>query len=134
MKKLVLLVLCAMLTLTTLAQNKKNAPKTFVTLEVNDFEEQIYSPNVVLIDVRSHKEYAASHIDGAINVEWGNNFDYNFNKAKIKKGAKIAVYCHSGKRSHLAAERLAKRGYSVIELHKGILAWNEANKLLVHSW
>jgi len=35
----------------------------------------------------------------------------------------VAVYCRSGRRSKVAAARLSKAGYEVIELNNGILSW-----------
>lgn len=131
MKRILTIFACLTLALTSMAQDKT---KNFVSMEVEDFEEAIHHRNVTLIDVRSAKEYEADHIDGAINVEWGNNFAYNLQKAKIKKSQKLAIYCHSGRRSKAAARWLSERGYRVVELNTGIIGWKQANKLLVHSW
>ncbi|MBR3847625.1 MAG: rhodanese-like domain-containing protein, partial [Alistipes sp.] len=38
----------------------------------------------------------------------------------------VALYCRSGRRSKMAAERVAKAGYEVIELDGGVLSWKGA--------
>jgi DNA-binding MurR/RpiR family transcriptional regulator len=43
-------------------------------------------------------------------------------------GAKVAVYCRSGRRSMMAAEQMLEKGYVPVNLDGGILAWQEAAK------
>lgn len=40
--------------------------------------------------------------------------------------AAVADYCRSGRRSASAAQKLVKLGYEVINLDRGILAWQRA--------
>ncbi len=136
MKKLVLFFSLFAFVLLFAPQGKaqKQNPAGFVTVEVEDFEEQIHSPNVILVDVRTAKEFEEDHIEGAVNIEWGSNFNYYLSRAKLPKGAKLAVYCRSGRRSKEAAKVLVKKGFTVVELNTGINGWKQAAKPVVHSW
>ena len=98
------------------------------TMAVEDFSQRMTSKSVVLVDVRTPKEFAEGHLQGATNVTWGNEFEKQWNAAGIKKRFTVAVYCRSGRRSKAAAEFLVKQGYNVIELEGGIMAWQKAGK------
>ncbi len=81
--------------------------------------------------VRTPKEYAEGHLEGARNVTWGDDFEKQWKAADIKKRFTVAVYCRGGRRSKAAAEALAKMGYKVINLDGGIMAWRKAGKPVV---
>lgn len=98
------------------------------TMAVEEFSQRMTSKSVVLVDVRTPKEFAEGHLQGATNVTWGNEFEKQWNAAGIKKRFTVAVYCRSGRRSKAAAEFLIKQGYNVIELEGGIMAWQKAGK------
>lgn len=98
------------------------------TMAVEEFSQRMTSKSVVLVDVRTPKEFAEGHLQGATNVTWGNEFEKQWNAAGIKKRFTVAVYCRSGRRSKAAAEFLVKQGYNVIELEGGIMAWQKAGK------
>ena len=101
------------------------------TLPVEEFSQRMMSKSVVLVDVRTPKEYAEGHLQGATNIAWGDDFEKQWNAAGIKKRFTIAVYCRSGRRSSASASALVKMGYKVIELKGGIQAWEKAGKPVV---
>ena len=101
------------------------------TLAVEEFSQRMMSKSVVLVDVRTPKEYAEGHLEGATNVAWGDDFEKQWKAAGIKKRFTVAVYCRSGRRSKAAATALVKQGYKVIELEGGIMAWQKAGKPVV---
>ena len=101
------------------------------TLPVKKFAQRMMSKSVVLVDVRTPKEYAEGHLQGATNVTWGDDFEKQWNAAGIKKRFTVAVYCRSGRRSKAAAKELVKMGYNVIDLDGGIMAWQKAGKPVV---
>jgi rhodanese-related sulfurtransferase len=74
----------------------------------------------VVVDVRTPSEYAAGHIQGAINIDVeAATFDAEI--AKLDKNATYAVYCHSGRRSGLATDAMGKAGFThVYNLSGGI--------------
>lgn len=92
-------------------------------LDVEDFAQYIRKRDVQLLDVRTPEEYREMHISGAVNVDWlGSDF---ISKAEqiINRSFPVAVYCRSGRRSEDAGRELASKGYNVVNLEGGILAW-----------
>ena len=104
---------------------------TCETIPVDEFAARIMCKGVVLVDVRSPKEFAEGHLEGATNVAWGNDFEKQWMAAGIKKRFTVAVYCRGGRRSKAAAKELVKMGYKVIDLDGGIMAWQKAGKPVV---
>jgi len=79
--------------------------------------------NVILVDVRTPEEYAAGHIDEALNINW---FDTDFAKQMqaIEKDETVYVYCKKGGRSAKAAHLLDSLGYkNVVDLEGGYDAY-----------
>lgn len=94
----------------------------FNSVDADTFAKTIADDKVQLIDARTPQEYSQGHIPGAVNIDVNNaNFDTQI-KA-LDKRRPVAVYCRSGRRSKVAAERLAKLGMKVTELDGGILSW-----------
>ena len=94
--------------------------------DVNGFAAQIAAPDVVLLDVRTAKEFGEGHLQKAINIDVTQDGFVEKAKSMLPIDKTIAVYCRSGKRSALAAGGLAKEGYKVVNLKGGIKAWKEA--------
>jgi rhodanese-related sulfurtransferase len=66
-----------------------------------------------VIDVRTPAEYAAGHIAGARNIDVQGT-DFTSAISTLDKGAAYLVYCHSGRRSAMAAEQMAAAGFTDI--------------------
>ncbi len=97
----------------------------FKTVEVAQFKEAIKSADMKLVDVRTPAEFAQGHIEEALNIDVKDEaFMQNIQQA-LPEGSKVAVYCRSGRRSADAAAKLQEKGYDVINLDGGIIAWNE---------
>lgn len=65
----------------------------------------------VVIDVRTPEEYAAGHIDGALNIPF-DQIDKGIQSVKgLNKDQPILLYCRTGNRSGIAKETLEKQGY-----------------------
>jgi len=96
-----------------------------------DFLAQAAQPGVVVVDVRTAGEYAAGHVDGAINIDVeAPTFDSEI--AKLDKATTYAVYCHSGRRSGLATDAMAKAGFTnVVNLEGGIADLQAAGAQIV---
>ncbi len=66
-----------------------------------------------VIDVRTPAEYAAGHIAGAQNIDV-EAADFGTRIAALDKTAPYLVYCHSGRRSGIAAAQMAAAGFTDI--------------------
>lgn len=73
----------------------------------------------VIIDVRTAQEFAAGHVEGAINIEHG-NIAQQITKAGVTKDDKVMLYCQSGRRSGIALDTLKGLGFSKAENVGGI--------------
>lgn len=102
-------------------------------LDADAFASDIKNPSVVVVDVRTAGEFAAGHIEKAINIDVeAANFDTNI--ANLDKTIEYAVYCHSGRRSAIAADKMVKAGFKkVTNLNGGVIAWQAASYPLVTS-
>lgn len=80
----------------------------------------------VIVDVRTPQEYAAGHVDGAINIEYG-AIGQQIAKAGVTKDDKVILYCQTGRRSGVALNTLKDLGFSKAENVGGI---DQARKLL----
>ncbi len=78
---------------------------------------------IVLVDVRTDGEYAASHLPGAIHINRG-LIEWVMPQTVQDTDAKIYVYCRTGARSAFATERLKEMGYtSVTNIYDGFQGW-----------
>lgn len=96
-------------------------------------DELIKSGKYVVIDVRTPEEYAASHINGAVNYDYySDDFEDNLEENLTDKSKPYIVYCRSGKRSLYSAQIMEELGYKdVTNLDGGFLAWESAGKPVV---
>ena len=77
---------------------------------------------IVILDVRTHEEYDAGHIAGAILVP--NETIADKQPALLPDlDAEILVYCRSGNRSAQAAKKLIAIGYTNVVDFGGIIVW-----------
>lgn len=80
---------------------------------------------VQLVDVRRPEEFAAGHIEGAINY----NFlgpDFNKEVVQLDKNKPVLLYCRSGRRSGAASQKLQDMGFKEIyDLQGGYLNWTK---------
>ena len=78
--------------------------------------------NYIILDVRTHEEFAAGHIPGAIVIP-----NETIGTEEISqlpdKDQLIMVYCRSGNRSKQASGKLAQLGYTNIVEFGGINSW-----------
>lgn len=82
----------------------------------------------VLLDVREDDEWAAGHAPGAVHVRLG-VLDPKDHDAAVP----VVAVCRSGKRSGVAAGRLAAAGVTVYNLAGGMQAWQEAGQPVVRD-
>ena len=84
--------------------------------------------SVVLLDVRTPQEFAQGHIEGAINIDVKDSLFISNVQRQVAPGSRVAVYCRSGRRSMSAAQQMVEKGYDVVNLKGGFLAWEESEK------
>lgn len=129
MKKLFLTLMLAASMNMGWAQSGSN--DAFMTIEVDGFHHTLENSgdDCVLVDVRTPEEFKEGHLKGAINIDVKDSI--NFMKKAIEqlpKNKTVMVYCRSGRRSAMAAGKLAAEGYFVFNLEGGYKAWTEAGK------
>ena len=85
---------------------------------------------VSLVDVREESEFAAGHLPGARHIGRG-ILERDVEKAFPDTAAEIVLYCGGGFRSALAAESLAKMGYTnVLSMDGGFRGWGEGGHVV----
>lgn len=81
---------------------------------------------VVVLDVRTPKEFADGHIAGATNIDFLAG-DFAEKVAKLERGKTYLVHCASGRRSTNCLPQLQRLGFTnLIHLDGGIKAWQAA--------
>jgi phage shock protein E len=82
---------------------------------------QLVHDGAMLVDVRTPEEYAAKHIDGAINVPVDDIAAHDFGG----KDKPIVLYCMHGQRSDHAGEILKSSGYTNVHVLGPMSAWDQ---------
>ncbi|NUQ23689.1 MAG: rhodanese-like domain-containing protein [Saprospiraceae bacterium] len=81
-------------------------------------------PGITVIDVRTAEEFAANHIDGAINIDYL-ALDFLDCIEKLDPQRTYLVYCRSGRRSVRAATLMRNGGFkAVYHLDGGYANWD----------
>lgn len=102
------------------------APAAPERVDAARFAEVVASPGVTTIDVRTPEEYAAGHIEGAINYNVEGP-DFAAQIAGLDPAGTYAVYCRSGNRSQVAVAAMSEAGINgIYELESGITGWEAA--------
>jgi rhodanese-related sulfurtransferase len=93
----------------------------------------IKSDNVVLIDVRTRREYEAVHIQNAINIPV-EEMEETLKNVNLDKTKNIMVYCSTGTRNKAAIQILNKLGYGEVLIWEyGALATFPYKDMLVYA-
>ncbi len=80
---------------------------------------------MMILDVRTNKDYERGHIPGAIHVPLS---DIGDKIKKLKKDKELVVYCQNGNRSIWAIKRLMGMGYkNLFNLKGGYSAWKRTH-------
>ena len=120
-RKLSLILLSALLLSACAADHEQETVYISITAEeakkVMDTQ-----ADYIILDVRTQEEYDEGHIPGAILIP-DTQIEEKAEEVLTDKNQLILVYCRSGRRSKLAAEKLAKLGYTNIKEFGGIIDW-----------
>ena len=79
----------------------------------------------IILDTREQDEFDEGHIPGAILIPY-TEIENKAEEMLPDKDKLILVYCRSGRRSKIAAESLAKLGYTNVKEFGGIIDWTGA--------
>jgi rhodanese-related sulfurtransferase len=91
------------------------------SITANEVEELLNEGKKLnIIDVRETIELAGGKIPGAVNIPLGL---IEFRMNELDKSKEYIMVCHSGGRSGQATQFLEYRGYNVVNMNGGMLAW-----------
>jgi rhodanese-related sulfurtransferase len=76
--------------------------------------------SAMLLDVREPHEYAAGHLEGAVNVPLS---ELRRRVDEIPRDREVWVYCAAGQRAYFAQRLLLQRGVSAKNLSGGYTTW-----------
>ena len=124
MKKLMILLLLAVMLLTACGQDKENDQgAVYVNITAEEAKQIMDSEEgYIILDVRTQEEYDQGHIPGAIVISH-EEITEKAENVLSDKDQLILVYCRSGRRSKIAAEALVELGYTNIKEFGGIIDW-----------
>ena len=123
MKKLILLLLTAMLLTACGQPNTNNQETVYMNITAQEAKQIMDSEEgYIILDTRTQAEYDEGHIPGAIVISH-DEIEEKAEQLLPHKDQLILVYCRSGRRSKLAAEALVKLGYTNIKEFGGIIDW-----------
>jgi rhodanese-related sulfurtransferase len=130
-KKILFVVLVlSLFAITSFGQVKSSAYRVmlngFLSHSVPEIDVQKAARNSstsIFLDAREPREYAVSHISGAIPVGY-DHFSLENMPVGIAPNQPIVVYCSIGYRSEKVTEKLQKAGFkNVYNLYGGIFEW-----------
>ena len=111
----------------------KEAKQGIENLTPQQVQQELSSPNTVLIDIRESEELAATGVIAGSEhaprgmLEFYADPSLPYHKPAFDSGKRIILHCASGGRSALAVKTLQQMGYTnVAHLDGGIKAWKEA--------
>lgn len=94
-------------------------------------EEYIKDKKIVVLDVRTPKEYAEGHIAGAKNIDFRAP-DFEKQLSTLDRSSHYLVHCASGGRSTQSLEIFKKLQFrSIVHLDGGLKAWQADGKPVV---
>lgn len=97
-----------------------------VVLEPLEAQELIEAtPDEVVLDVRTPEEFAAGHVPDATNVNV-EAADFADRLEGLDPDATYVVYCQSGRRSAIAADKMVQAGFTTVYDMGGITDWQAA--------
>jgi len=111
---------------------KRNALQGIVLLSNEQLKDRIKKNHkLVLLDVRTQREFQAGHLKGAAWLERG-IVEFVLARTLNGKATEIILYCKKGYRSSLVAKRLQDIGYNNVKVHVGFDDWAMAGNTYVN--
>lgn len=113
-------------------RDNQSSPTTVRAVTVQVAQELLNAGHHYL-DVRTAEEFAAGHIEGAVNIPYmcrvGSGMTKNLNfledvSSRFDKGDEIVVGCQMGKRSQMATSELVAAGFmGLTDMPGGFAGW-----------
>lgn len=125
MKRIVFLCLAIMLAVFAGCNNQNNqsAEGGYVKINAEEAKKMMEDgEDFILLDVRTEAEFSERRIEGAMLIP-DNEITEKAPQLLTDKGARILVYCRTGRRSALAANELIDMGYTSVYDFGGIVDW-----------
>ena len=121
MKRLsALITLVAVALLASLSLASCSSSGGVQTVDPQEWITQSQASGVTIVDVRTPAEFAAGHVQGAVNVDV-RAADFAQQLDNLDKNGTYVVYCHSGNRSKQATDAMGAAGFAhVYNLQGGI--------------
>lgn len=116
----------------------QSKPVTGETIATGNGSYQSVSPgdlNVMLQDkdfllINVHIPFAGDISGTDLSIPF-DQIEQNLSRLPADKGAKIVLYCRSGRMSQIAAEKLVSMGYTnVWDLKGGMVSWEQAGYMI----
>lgn len=128
MKPLTILLASLLLIVAASGADKPPVPKGVRNADVEALDKLRAGKDVVVLDVRTPKEFAAGHIPGAVNIDW-NAADFAAKAAKLDTNKTYLVHCAGGVRSAKACGKLHEMRFPrLVNLEPGFREWEKAGK------
>jgi phage shock protein E len=110
-----------------------SGPDAVTDVSVASSATVLAQPGITVIDVRTPTEYTSGHLAHAVNFDV-NGATFDSQVTALPKDGTYFVYCHSGNRSAVATDRMAKLGFTKIyNLKGGVADWQANGGALVTS-
>lgn len=107
-------------------EKEKAAPTKVTHADAKEAAKLVGKKEVVVLDVRTPKEFSAGHIAGATNIDFQAG-DFAKRLAKLDREQTYLVHCAVGGRSTKALPQFSRLGFKhVIHLDGGFKAWQAA--------
>lgn len=133
MKKILGLVALLAALLVSACGGGGGASSAVTTVDAAEFLRAAAQPGVTVIDVRTPEEFAAGHLPGAVNINV-EGADFDAQVAALSKDGAYAIYCRSGRRSTVAADKMAGTGFTrITNLDGGLVDLQNAGAQVVTS-
>ena len=138
----IVIVLVSALSLSACGQNKEAASTNQetegttavvnATITIDEAEAKLENPEVLILDVRTPKEFSQGHIEGAKNINVLDNNSFYDKVAELSQNQAVVVYCRSGSRSAKAQAIMVEQGFTeTYNVRGGIMAWQAKGKKVV---
>lgn len=110
------------------APQAEAASPAYKSVSVDELDKMRKADGVVVLDVRTAKEFATGHVPGAKNIDFYAD-DIDRQLQALDKAKTYYVICRSGGRSGMTCEKMAGLKFPhFMNVEGGMLAWKKAGK------